>query len=104
MNYLIDHTLTSITVEYLAIFRDITGRKSEEVSMDHGANIGDLVQTLIERNGLRFKEILMDPKNNNVNSEVIIILNEDVLKLPADLKKALKDGDEVSIGIAAFGG
>lgn len=96
--------MPKILVDYLTIFREIIGKRNEEVVLSEGASVEDLLQHLISCYGSKFKEIMIDFKTGDLSGYIMIIVNDKVLKVPIDLKYKLKDYDRVTIGIPAFGG
>ncbi len=94
--------MPTVTVEYLSFFREITGKEKEEIKLPKGAIVKTLLEELIKRYGDSWKE-LADP-DKPPEEGLLITVNNSLLKLPADLKLELRDGDHVIIGLPPFGG
>ncbi|MDI9609393.1 MAG: MoaD/ThiS family protein [Candidatus Verstraetearchaeota archaeon] len=89
-----------VKVSYLSILRDATGVKEEELQMEEGATVEDLIHRLIEKYGDRMKRLLTD---SEIEQGIMITL-DGVLLSKADMKNPISDGSEVLIGLPPFGG
>lgn len=89
-----------IYVKYYNIVQKKLGKKEDKISLKKGSTIYDLVDKLIEKNGKKVKEILLDDENE-IKSYIKIYLNNKLL-YEYDLK--LSDQDTVNIFMAVAGG
>jgi len=81
---------TKVTVKYFSIHRDMTGKTEEEVQLDQGATLKDLLDRLIESYSR-----LKDAKDYTV-----ISINGNF----AEEKSKLKEGDVVALFPPVGGG
>lgn len=86
-----------ITVRYLMTFSQITGTKSEQVELQEGSDISQLVGKLILRHGRKFKKAL---EREFDHRSVLFMINEKTV----DVSTELNDGDEVLISYPVGGG
>lgn len=63
-----------IKIIYGAPITSITGKHIEEISIDKGIKLSELINILINKYGFNFKNILLT-ENNEVKPDVLIILN-----------------------------
>jgi len=89
-----------VKVSYLSILRDATGVKEEELQLEEGATVEDLVRCLIEKYGEKMRRLLTDSEME----QGIMITLDGVLLSKADMKNPISDGSEVLIGLPPFGG
>jgi len=81
---------TKVTVKYFSIHRDMTGKTEEEIQLDQGATLKDLLDRLIESYSR-----LKDAKDYTV-----ISINGNF----AEEKSKLKEGDVVALFPPVGGG
>jgi len=87
-----------VNVEYLANFRLITGKNREEIRLNEGCSLDELVKKLNSMYGREFCRTLLDPEGNLKPYMMLIVNNREIypsmqIKL-RDIK--LKDGDSVA--------
>jgi len=84
----------SVQIKYLSALRDLTGRRSDTVSLHQGAMLRDAVDWLNERYALSLP-----------NSRTMMVLNgRGWQQLPAGLHTPLGDGDVLSLFPPISGG
>lgn len=64
-----------VKIKYFAIFREITNKREEELDVKEGATIKELLETLSERYGKRFKDLVF---NGDVVSDRLLMLVDGV--------------------------
>jgi MoaD family protein len=89
-----------VKVSYLSILRDATGVKEEEIQLEEGSTVEDLIGFLIEKYGEKVRRLLTD---SEIEQGIMITL-DGVLLSKADMKNPISDGSEVLIGLPPFGG
>jgi len=89
-------------VKYFAYYRDITGRKEEELPAPE--LLGDLLRTLVEHYGAKMHEKLLSPDRLELGSDAIVLINgRNIMHLDM-LDAPLKDTDTVAIFPIVAGG
>jgi MoaD family protein len=86
-----------ITVKYLMVFSQITGKKSEKLQIQDNATVEDLLKNLYNKYGRKLKkaiEISYDHRS------VVIAINGEV----KERETTLEEGDEVLISYPVGGG
>jgi MoaD family protein len=89
--------MPNITVKYLMTFSQVTGKQSEQMAIDEGVTVGDLLEILYNRYGRKFKKLVTQDLENR---SVIFAVNGE----SKDLSTHLSDGDEVLISFPVGGG
>ncbi|MEM4488493.1 MAG: MoaD/ThiS family protein [Desulfurococcaceae archaeon] len=82
-------------------FRDLAGINEEDISLENGSTMRDLLKKLLDIHGERLYEQLFDEETNDFRSGVLVVINNRVTQR-ADEK--LKDGDIVVITMMYEGG
>ena len=86
-----------ITVKYLMTFSQLTGKKSEQLDLDDGCTIENLLDQLIMKYGRKFKKALeLDIENRSV----LFMVNDN----NGELGTVLKSNDVVLISYPVGGG
>jgi MoaD family protein len=91
-----------VHVRYFNLVRELTGSSAEDISLEVGATLGELLETLKAAYGPRFAEFLFSDKGS-LNSHVRLFLNNKAL-INAPLSEVLTDGDTLSVFSAVAGG
>jgi MoaD family protein len=92
--------MAHITVEYLTLFRDVTGKRDEVVEIAD-ATLGSLLAALDQRYGARWKGLLWTQPQKALSPYIMIIVNG---ILERDLTAPLPDGSTVALTPAVSGG
>ncbi len=87
---------------YYATFRQITGRKEEEVELKNNARVSDLLSFLFKKYGREFRESIMD--DGGLRMGVKILLNGRDVDFIDGFDTELRDGDVVHFFPAIAGG
>jgi MoaD family protein len=86
-----------ITVKYLMAFSQVTGKQSESFSVDEGDTISDLLDSLYNRFGRKFKKLV---EQDFENRSVMFVVNGE----SKEKSYKLDEGDEVLISYPVGGG
>lgn len=89
-----------IEVKYFNIVQKKLDKKKDEVNLETGSGIYDLLEKLVEINGQKVNKILLDD-NGKIKSYIKIYRNN---KLLSDYDIKLSDQDTVNIFMAVAGG
>ena len=88
-----------VTVKYLGAFSDAVKSKEEICELDD-PKVGALVDRLIERNGEKFRSLMIDPSTETLRGGATLLVNGH----SRDLDDQLFDGDEVTLLTSVAGG
>jgi MoaD family protein len=86
-----------ITVKYLMAFSQVTGKKSESLTVEEGVTIEQLLKLLYSRYGRKLKKLVETDLDNR---SVIFVVNGE----ERDISTTLNNGDEVLISYPVGGG
>jgi MoaD family protein len=78
-------------------FSQVTGKKKEQMIIDEGGTVGDLLEILYNRYGRKFKKLVTQDFENR---SVLFVVNGE----SKDLSTHLSDGDEILISYPVGGG
>ena len=92
-----DDFMPHVTVKYLMVFSQVTGKKKERVEIDESFTVGDLLKTLYNRYGRKFKKLI---EQDFEHRSVLFVVNGEA----KDVSTTLSDGDEVLISYPVGGG
>lgn len=90
-----------VLVEYTLRFREVTGKALEEVLVNDGSTLNDLISALYVKYGARFMEEFNNPSGDLIGGRILILVNGDVV---SDLNIKLRDGDKVTLTYLTSGG
>lgn len=88
-----------IRVRYLGAFTDIAKSKEETCELGD-AQVGSLIDHLLERNNEKFRELMIDPSTETLRGGTTLLVNGH----RRDLDHKLSDGDEVTLLTPVAGG
>lgn len=86
-----------VTVKYLMTFSQVTGKQSERLEIAKDAILKDLINSLYNRYGRKFRKLV---ESDFENRSVIFAVNGE----SKELSSPLNDGDEVLISYPVGGG
>ncbi len=89
--------MINVTVKYLMAFSQVTGKKSETLTIEDGLTVENLLQQLYLRYGRKLKKLVETDLDNR---SVIFVVNGE----EKDLSTSLNEGDEVLISYPVGGG
>lgn len=93
-----------VKVSYLHIIAREVGVREEEVEVEGGASLKELLSRLAERHGEAFKKYIYDNDEGKVKGYAIIIVNGKIVQRGKVEDVKLAEGDRVFFGIGAAGG
>jgi MoaD family protein len=92
-----DDYMPHVTVKYLMTFSQVTGKQSERMEIEKDATIKDLLDSLYNRYGRKFRKLV---EQDFENRSVIFAVNGE----SKDFNSLLNEGDEVLISYPVGGG
>ena len=93
--------MAQVIVKFFATVREITGVKSIEVKAE---KIRDLLQTLVETYGAKFKDTVLDKNTGELKQFFSCMVNGRRIELLDGYETALKDNDSVALFPPVGGG
>lgn len=92
-----DDPMPQVTVKYLMTFSQVTGKQKETFSVGEGETISDLLNSLYNRYGRKFKKLV---EQDFENRSVLFVVNGESM----EKSHILMEGDEVLISYPVGGG
>ena len=86
-----------VTVKFLTAVRNITGKSREELMLEEGSMVEDLLQKLSEKYGSRFKEYVYDEKTKNPRGYMQFLIDGRNVAILNGMKTKLYNGCQVAI-------
>jgi len=96
--------MLKVTVEYLGYLKNMLKRRFEEVEVNEGATLLELLSMLAEKYGEPFKKEVYEPGRLDVKSEFIVTVNRVLLNQLGGINVTLKHGDRVTLMAFMSGG
>jgi molybdopterin synthase sulfur carrier subunit len=94
-----------VKVEYLGHIKNmLETRREEEVEIQDGSSISDLLVMLSEKRGESFKNAVYEPGGKDIKSNFIATVNGYLLNQLDGVRTKLKDGDQVVLMPIVSGG
>ena len=92
-----------IEVRFFANLREFVKTKAVVEDVKSGTSVGDILQKICERFGVKFREQVLD-RHGQPNENVKILLNGHNIVFLQDTATKLKDGDVIAIFPPVGGG
>jgi molybdopterin converting factor small subunit len=73
----------------------------KSIRLKRGCLLSDLLHFMVERYGVRFRKIVIDPQTKEVSTSICILKNGQTAN---DLSEEIKDRDEITLFIFVGGG
>jgi MoaD family protein len=94
----------NVSVRYLVNFSVVTGRKNEDILLQEGATLQDLMDQLIEKYGSTLKKEIFS-QTGEIKPHVLILINGRSLdQFKEKLHKTLANGDSIIFTFPVTGG
>ena len=68
-----------VKVKFFAMAREIIGTPEQEVELAIGSNVSDLLELLINKNGEKFRNFLIDPKTDKPRPNLQFLVGDQLL-------------------------
>jgi MoaD family protein len=91
-----------VRVEFFGTLKEIGKNESWEIR--ESAPLIDLLKEMVKKYGFKFEKRIFNPKDNELNHYVIILLNGRPISLLDGLKTTLNRDDKLSFLIPVSGG
>ncbi|MEM4447621.1 MAG: MoaD/ThiS family protein [Nitrososphaerota archaeon] len=93
-----------VKVAFIHVIAKEVGVREEEVEVEGGASLKDLLDLLVRRHGEAFKKYVYDSDKGEVRGYAIVTVNGNVVQRSRVRDVKLNEGDRVFFGIGAGGG
>lgn len=94
-----------VRVEYLGHLKNMLGsRREEEIEVEDGSSVSDLLIALSENHGESFKKAVYEAGGKDIKSNFIATVNGYLLNQLNGVKTKLKNGDHVVLMPIVSGG
>ncbi|MEM3832891.1 MAG: MoaD/ThiS family protein [Thermoprotei archaeon] len=92
----------TIKIEYYGVIGALAGTKHEIIQIPENSTLKNLLEKLVKTKNASFKERLF--KNNEIESDIIILINKVDYRLLQYLSTPLKNNDTITIISVVHGG
>ena len=96
--------LISLKFRFEPPFNEITKNTNQILKFEKDLTVQELLESLKERFGEKFYELLWDKKKSELSSFLSIIINGRSFRDKHFLEKTLKDGDDIAFLYLYFAG
>lgn len=93
-----------VKVAFIHVIAKEVGVREEEVEVEGGASLKDLLDLLARRHGEAFKKYVYDSDKGEVKGFAIVAVNGNVVQRSKVGEVRLSEGDRVFFGMGAGGG
>jgi MoaD family protein len=93
-----------ITVEYLGFIRNMLSKRTEELELEEGTSLKELLSKLSERYGAEFKKQVYEPEQRDVKYGFVVTVNGILMDQLKGVETPLKNGDHVILMSLMSGG
>ena len=94
-----------VTVDYLGSIRQtLSLKQAEQVELEGGAAVSDLLYVLAEKHGEPFQKAVYGPKDLDLKAHYILSVNGLLLNQLDGIRTKLKDGDRLVLMPVVTGG
>ena len=90
--------MSTVTVTYLTPLLEVTGKRKDNVPIEDGLMLRDVLNTLTEQYGSKFKKLV-----SGENPYIVFMVNGRTIH-EHGLETKIKDGDSILMGILVGGG
>ncbi|MHA2055202.1 MAG: MoaD/ThiS family protein [Candidatus Hodarchaeales archaeon] len=88
-----------VAISGFGILKSLIADKS--IKVKRGSSLSDLLNVMIDRYGMGFRKVVIDPETKEISTSICILING---KTANNLEEKLKDRDEITLFIFVGGG
>ncbi len=96
--------MVKVKVEYLGYIKSLLKKRFEELELEEGAPLAELLTMLSERHGEPFKREVYEPGYEDLKEGFMAMLNGTLIGRLQGLRTPLKDGDHLILMTLVDGG
>jgi molybdopterin converting factor small subunit len=93
--------MSKVKVKYYGLVRNIVNREEEETYLSGGATVEELLHTLVQRYGDRFRSMILTPEWQLLDIAMIHINDRDISDIDG-LNTKLPDDSELTITVTVY--
>ena len=93
-----------IKVHYISLVKSYTNKSQEEINLDEGASVAELLDRIASTYGKQFKEEVYDPVKKEMKSTFVTMINGVLVDQLKGINTLLKSGDNVILMSLMTGG
>lgn len=93
-----------MSVRYFATLREITGQREEKIELRKDSTVKDLLNRLVERHGVRFKEYVAEEETGTPRAHLLFLINGTSINSLEGLSTRLTDDCVVALMPPVGGG
>jgi MoaD family protein len=86
-----------VNIKYFAIARELVGRPEQELDLEDGSNVKDLLELLANKYGTKFREFIFDAKTGEPRSNLQFLVGDKLVTDLNGLATVLSDGAAFAI-------
>ena len=93
-----------VKVHYISLVKSYTSKSQEEITLNEGANLSELLDTIAGNYGKQFTAEVYDPNKKEMKQTFVAMVNGILMEQLQGMKTPLKNGDSVILMSLMTGG
>ena len=93
-----------VNVHYISLVKSYTNKSREEITLNEGASIEQLLNQIANIYGKQFKEEVYDPEKKEMKSTFVAMINGVLIDQLKGTSTPLKNGDNIILMALMTGG
>lgn len=93
-----------VKVHYISLVKSYTNKNQEEITLDEGASVAELLNRIASIYGKQFKEEVYDPVKKEMKSTFVTMINGVLMDQLKGVNTPLKNDDNVILMSLMTGG
>ncbi len=93
-----------VQVHYISLVRSYTNRNQEDINLNEGANISELLDQIARAYGKEFTAEVYDPNMKEMKQTFVAMVNGILIEQLQGMKTPLKNGDSIILMSLMTGG
>ena len=93
-----------VKVHYISLVKSYTSKSQEEITLNEGANLSELLDTIAGNYGKQFTTEVYDPNKKEMKQTFVAMVNGILMEQLQGMKTPLKNGDSVILMSLMTGG
>ncbi len=93
-----------VNVHYISLVKSYTNKSREEITLNEGASMEQLLNQIANNYGKQFKEEVYDPEKKEMKSTFVAMINGVLIDQLKGTSSTLKNGDNIILMALMTGG
>jgi len=93
-----------VNVHYISLVKSYTNKSREEITLNEGASMEQLLNQIANSYGKQFKEEVYDPEKKEMKSTFVAMINGVLIDQLKGTSTTLKNGDNIILMALMTGG